>query len=409
MAGASHRRSSRRSSAEMWGLGYNAALVAIGAGLLGAGAGITGSFLVLRKRALVSDAIAHATLPGIALAFLVMVALGGEGRNLAGLLTGSALSAWFGLLCVGWLTHATRLSEDAAIGAVLSVFFGFGILLLTVIQSLNMGRQAGLETFLLGSTAGMLYSDALTIAIGGGLATLAALVLRRPMLTAAFDPGYAVATGLDIRRVDLAMMGLVMAITVIGIKIVGLVLIVAMVILPPVTARFWTDRADRVVLIAGVMGGLTGLVGALISALAPNLPTGPIIVLTGSLAFAISLLIAPRRGALAALLARHRYQRHVHLRQGLLALALNHPVHERYTLRLLIHAGLANPDGTATDEGRAAAARALLDESRWQVLRADPAQEIAASHYDGLRPIETVLTPDQIAQIDARLAPRPLP
>ena len=140
-------------------LGYNATLVTIGAALLGMAAGVGGTFLFLRKRALVSDAISHATLPGVALAFMVMVALGGDGRNLVGLLGGAAISAAAGLLIVSWLSTKTRLAEDAAIGAVLSVFFGFGIVLLTVLQTLSAGRQAGLEGFLLGSTAGMLRAD----------------------------------------------------------------------------------------------------------------------------------------------------------------------------------------------------------------------------------------------------------
>ena len=160
------------------GLGYNAALVAIGAALLGIAAGVTGTFLFLRKRALVSDAISHATLPGVGLAFIVMVLLGGDGRNLAGLMLGSALSAWLGLLCVSWLTRKTRLAEDAAIGAVLSVFFGFGIVVLTVIQNMSSGRQAGLEGFLLGSTAGMLWADAMIILVGGAAVLALVVVLN---------------------------------------------------------------------------------------------------------------------------------------------------------------------------------------------------------------------------------------
>ncbi|MGB1035291.1 MAG: metal ABC transporter permease, partial [Primorskyibacter sp.] len=208
-------------------LGYNAALVAVGAAALGIAAGATGSFMVLRKRALVSDAVSHATLPGLALAFLVMVALGGDGRSLAGLMLGAACSAWIGLVCVGWLVRHTRLPEDAAIGAVLSVFFGLGIVLLTVIQSVPLGRASGLEGFLLGATAGMLRSDAILIAVGGVVILGAALVLRRPMMMTAFDPGHAETQGIPLGRVDLAMMTLVMAITVVGLKIVGLILIVA--------------------------------------------------------------------------------------------------------------------------------------------------------------------------------------
>mgnify|MGYP001819210353 FL=1 len=392
------------------GLGYNAALVAIGAALLGIAAGVTGTFLFLRKRALVSDAISHATLPGVGLAFIVMVMLGGDGRNLAGLMAGSALSAWIGLLCVSWLTRKTRLAEDAAIGAVLSVFFGFGIVLLTVIQNMSSGRQAGLEGFLLGSTAGMLWADAMIILVGGAAVLALVLLLRRPMTLVAFDPEYAASTGMNVRRMDLAMMGLVMAVTVVGLKIVGLILIVALLIIPPVTARFWSDRTDHVVLLSGALGGISGYVGAAVSASAPALPTGPIIVLVCFLLFALSLFLAPNRGVLAALLRHQRFQRQVHLRQGLLALAQGQPIYEKLTLRLLQRAGLARPDGVATDQGRARAAKALLDEKRWEIVRADPLQETAAAHYDGLTGIETVLTQDQIRDVDAKMAaPRMVP
>ncbi|MCU0854442.1 MAG: metal ABC transporter permease [Rhodobacteraceae bacterium] len=384
-------------------LGYNATLVAVGAALLGMAAGVTGTFLFLRKRALVSDAMSHATLPGIAIAFIVMVLAGGDGRNLIGLLVGSAVSATLGLLAVQWLSSRTRLNEDAAIGAVLSVFFGFGIVLLTVIQTMSSGRQAGLEDFLLGSTAGMLYADAVTIAVGGALALALALLLRRPMTMVAFDPGHAASIGIDTRRIDLATMGLVMAVTVVGLKIVGLIMVIALVIIPPVAARFWSERSERVALIAGVFGGMAGYLGAAISASAPALPTGPIIVLVAFAIFVMSLLIAPARGTVAAWTRARRYHRRVHLRQGLLAMAQGLPVHEAWTRRLLVAEGLARADGVPTEAGKAKAAQAMRDERRWAVLRGLPAYEAAASLYDGLRDIETVLTPDQLADIDRRM------
>ena len=384
-------------------MGYNATLVAIGAALLGAASGITGTFLFLRKRALVSDAVSHATLPGVCVAFLVLVALGGDGRNLAALLTGSAVSAGLGLLCMNWLTRNTRLAEDAAIGAVLSVFFGFGVVLLTVIQTLGVGRQAGLEGFLLGSTAGMLYTDALVIAGGGAAVLFLVLLTRRPMTMVAFDPEYAAARGLPVSKIDMLMMGLVMAVTVVGLKVVGLILIVALLIIPPVAARFWTERADQVVILAGVLGALAAYLGAAISASAPNLPTGPIIVLMSFALFALSLLVAPNRGVLAAVLRHQRFQRRLHMRQGLLALAQDQTIYEPLTLRLLSRAGLVRADGVATRSGQARAAKALRDERRWDILRRVQAQEAAAALYDGLREIETVLTPDQIAAIDREI------
>jgi manganese/zinc/iron transport system permease protein len=292
-------------------LGYNATLVAVGAGLLGIASGVVGTFLYLRRRALFSDAVSHATLPGLGAAFLLMTALGLDGRSLPGLLAGSALSAGLGLLAVHWIVTRTRLREDAAIGAVLSVSFGAGVVLLTVIQTLDTGRQAGLEGFLLGATAGMLRTDALLIAGGGALALVLALVLRRPMLLVAFDPGYALARGVNLRAVDLATMGLALGVILIGLKVVGLVLIVALLIVPPAAARFWTDRSDAMAAIAGAMGGVAGYLGAAISAAAPAVPTGPVIVLAAAALFTLSMLAAPRRGVLAGAI-RHLRQRREH-------------------------------------------------------------------------------------------------
>lgn len=392
------------SDALLLGLGYNATLVTLGALLLGMAAGVGGTFLFLRKRALVSDAVSHATLPGVGLAFIVMVTLGGDGRSLVGLLLGGAVSAGIGLLCVSWLSTRTRLAEDAAIGAVLSVFFGFGIVILTVIQSMSAGRQAGLEGFLLGSTAGMLRTDAIVLAGSAALTLLLVLVLRRPLTLAAFDPEYASASGRNVTRIDLAMMGIVLAVTVVGLKIVGLILIVALLIIPPVTARFWTERTDHVVLIAGFAGGVSGYVGAATSAALPNVPTGPIIVLASFALFALSLLFAPGRGVLSSFLRHRTFQKRVHLRQGLLALAQNQPIYEGLTMRLLKRAGLVLADGVPTDAGQARAAKAMLDEARWTIVRGDQSYEAAAALYDGLTDLETLLTTDQLRDVDAQLA-----
>ena len=384
--------------------GYNSGLVAVGAGMLGVAAGGAGAFIFLRRRALVSDAVSHATLPGVGLAFIVMVALGSDGRWLPGLILGSAVTAGLGLVIVEWMARRTRLSEDAAIGAVLSVFFGLGIVLLTVIQTMSTGRQAGLETFLLGSTAGMLTSEALTIAVAAAVSAVLVFALRRPMTLVAFDRDFAAAGGLSIRTIDLAMMGLALLVTVIGLKVVGLILIIALLIIPPVTARFWTDHVGRLVILSAVIGGISGYVGAAISAAAAALPTGPIIVLVAFAAFVLSLLFSPLRGIAAAALSHLRFRRRVHQRQGLLALARGEPIYDALTLHVLRRAGLIRADGVATLRGRAAAAKAAHDEARWRIVRRDHADHPVLARYDGLTPVEDMLTPDEIAEIDRRLA-----
>ncbi|WP_417811061.1 metal ABC transporter permease [Thalassospira alkalitolerans] len=380
--------------------GYNSALVAIGAGLLGLAGGGAGAFIFLRKRALVSDAISHATLPGVGIAFILMVAFGGDGRWLPGLIIGSAVSSAIGLLLVEWITRQTRLTEDAAIGAVLSVFFGLGIVLLTIIQTMLSGRQAGLESFLLGSTAGMLISEATTIACAGALAAGFVFILRRPMTLVAFDPEYAATTGINVRYVDLAMMGLALIVTVIGLKIVGLILIVALLIIPSVTARFWTNQVGLMIGIAAVIGGLSGYVGAALSAAAASLPTGPIIVLVAFGFFVISALFSPLRGGLASAMRHWRFQRRVHRRQGLLALARREPIYDGLTLRILRHSGMIRRDGVATLRGRIASQKAARDEARWAMARRILSDDSAVERYDGLTPIEDMMTPDQIDEID---------
>ncbi|MGL5011096.1 MAG: metal ABC transporter permease [Paracoccaceae bacterium] len=272
--------------------GYNAALVSLGAAMLGLAAGAVGAFLYLRRRALVSDAMAHATLPGIGLAFLTMAALGGDGRFLPGLMLGAALTALLGLWCVQ--TISRRLPEDAAIGTVLSTFYGAGIVILTLIQSAGIGRPAGLEGVLLGQSSAMLAADAITIATGAAILLTALWALRRPFAMVAFDPGHANVMGLPVRALDLALLILTLGVVLIGLRVVGLILIVALLITPAATARLWSNRTSTVAIIAACIGAASGYLGAALSAAAPDLPTGAVITLIAFAAFTLSLLAAPR-------------------------------------------------------------------------------------------------------------------
>lgn len=385
--------------------GYNAALVCIGAALLGASAGAIGTFVYLRKRSLVSDAVSHATLPGLVLAFILLAVITGNGRSLPGLMLGAAASAGLGLVAIEWMSRRTRLTEDAAIGAVLSVFFGLGIVLLTVVQSLEVGRQAGLSSYLLGSTAGMLRSEAETIAVAGLVAAIAIVVLRRPFTLVCFDPEYAATRGVGVRRTDLMLLALLLGVTVIGLKVVGLVLIVALMIIPPVAARFWTERATTMVLIAAGLGALAGYLGAAISASAAKLPTGPIIVLVSSALFVLSLICSPARGVLAAGLQRRSFVAKVHMRQGLLALARDERIYDPLTLKLLRRAGYVRPDGVATEAGRAAAGRARYEEAVWALYRRLFPEEALLQEHQGLMSVDEALPPDIVADLRARLDP----
>ena len=279
--------------------GFNSAVVVAGTACLGIAAGVIGSFMLLRKRAMVSDALSHATLPGIAMAFLAATALGMEGRSLPVLLTGALFSGVLGVLAIQAISRHTRLPEDAAIGAVLSVFFGIGVVLLSHIQTLATGNQAGLKTFILGQTAAMNRNEAMAIA-GLALAALTACVLLfKEFRLLCFDPGFAAGQGWPTVRIDLTLMGLTTLVTVIGLQTVGLILIIALLIVPPAAARFWTEKLWAMLVIAAVLGGISGWLGASLSALVPRLPAGAVIVLVAGALFLFSFLFAPARGVVA--------------------------------------------------------------------------------------------------------------
>lgn len=291
------------------GAGYNSAVATIGAAFLGGAGGLVGTFLLLRRRVMLTDALSHATLPGLVAAFLLGQALWGEGRLVGPLLAGAAASAALGGLAVQAIVAGRRLAEDTAIASVLAVFYGAGTVLLSHVQSLPTGGQAGLERYLLGAAAGMLRQEAELVALLAGLLVLVTLLLLKELRLLCFDPGFAEAHGWPAARLDLLLSGLLLALLVIGLQIVGLVLALALVVVPPATARLWTDRLGRMLPLAAGFGAMGGWLGAALSAALPRLPTGPAIVLVLAVLFVASLLLAPKRGIVAVALRRARLAR----------------------------------------------------------------------------------------------------
>ncbi|MGD9785397.1 MAG: metal ABC transporter permease [Hyphomicrobiaceae bacterium] len=286
------------------GGGYNTSLVMIGVALYGLAAGVVGSFAVLRRRAMMSDTLSHATLPGIALAFIVATALGGEGRSLPVLLAGAALAGVAGVGAVHVMSRYTRLPEDAAMGAVLSVFFGLGFVLLSYIQTLGTGAEGGIQKFIYGQTAAMSTADAILIGVVGTVSLLAVAALFKELRLVCFDPQFADVQGWPVGAIDLALMALVVVVTVIGLQAVGLILVIALIVIPPATARLWTDRLGRMVALAAAFGAVSGYTGAALSALMPRFPAGGVIVLVAGALFFASFLLSPRHGLLSGAL-RH--------------------------------------------------------------------------------------------------------
>jgi manganese/zinc/iron transport system permease protein len=287
---------------------WNTRVVVLGASMLGLAGGVVGTFLVLRKRALLGDTVSHAMLPGVVGAFLVMQAMGGGGKSLIGLLIGAALAGMLAAWAVPALRRSTGLKDDAIMGVVLGSGFGLGIALLGIAQGLPGGNQAGLESFIYGRTASMIQADAIAIGVTAVATLLIAMVLAKEFRLLCFDESFGRAIGRREGLLDLGLMLLAVIVTVVGLQAVGLILVIAILIIPAASARFWTDSFTSMAALAGGIGAAGCWIGASISALAPKLPAGSIIVLTLAVMFTVSMVCGFKRGAIRRVVRAARLQ-----------------------------------------------------------------------------------------------------
>lgn len=287
---------------------YNTRVVLLGTTLLGIAGGFVGVFLLLRRRSLTADVVSHATFPGIALAFLICEALApGSGKSTPALLSGAFATGILGLICTTLIQRYTRVKEDAAQALVLSVFFGAGVCLFTVIQSIPAGNSAGLGQFIYGKAASMIAADVRLIAWGSLAVAVIFLLLFKELTLISFDEEFAAAQGWPVVLLDLLLLGMVTSVTVIGLQSVGMLLVVALMVIPATAARCWTHNLRSMALISAAIGGWSAILGVLLSALLPRLAAGAVIVLAGTGMFIVSILIGTRSGILAR--AIHRFRR----------------------------------------------------------------------------------------------------
>ncbi len=296
---------------------YNTRLVVLATMVLGTASGIVGSFTLLRKRALLGDALSHATLPGIGLAFLLAPLLHVDGKSLPVLMVGAAISGSVGMLSILLIRKSTKLKEDAALGIVLSVFFGGGLALLGIAQQVPEGHAAGLESFIYGKTASIIAEDAWWILIAGAASVLLLFCLYKELRMLCFDDSYARSRGYRTGLLDFVLMATVVWVTIVGLQAVGLILMIALLVIPAAAARFWTRRMGSMTVWAAVFGAFSCMLGAMISAVAPRLPSGATIVTTSSLLFAVSMVIGRERGVVIQWWRRRQMQKRIDRRRAL--------------------------------------------------------------------------------------------
>lgn len=254
----------------------------IAAVLIGAVCSILSCYLVLRGWSLMGDAISHAVLPGIVLAFVM-------GLPLA---LGAFAAGLFSAILTGYLKENSRVKEDTVMGIVFSGMFGLGLVLMTKIET-----DQHLNHILFGNMLGVTWRDVAEIAAIAGGVLLVVLARRRDLLLYCFDPQHARAIGLPVRLMHYGLLALLALTIVAAIKAVGVILVVAMLVTPGATAFLLADRFDRMLAVSAAVAVGSSAVGTLLSFHIDG-ATGPCIVLLQATAFLAAFLFAPKSGLL---------------------------------------------------------------------------------------------------------------
>lgn len=287
---------------------YTIQTIVMGTAVLGLLSGLLGTWAVLRRQSLLGDAVAHAALPGIAIAFLIT----GE-KNTLFIFAGAGIAGWIATLWIRGIAINTRIKSDTALAVVLAVFFGFGMVLITFIQRMPNAQQAGLESFLFGQAATLLRHDVAVMAIIAGLTIVIVGLFWKEFKLLTFDPQFASSVGFKIKFLDILLNTLIVIAIVIGLQAVGVVLMSALLIAPAAAARQWTNKLSAMALLAAFFGALSGVTGTILSTAMANLPTGPLIVLSSVSIVFISFLFAPQRGLIARFILKMKAKRRIAL------------------------------------------------------------------------------------------------
>lgn len=280
---------------------YTLRYVALGSAILGITSGALGCFTVLRKQSLFGDALAHAALPGIGLAYL----FSGTKDSLL-LMVGAALFAWFGGIMTLAITRTTRIKQDAALGITLSVFFGLGIVILTHLQNVGGASQGGLDRFIFGQAAALTERDVINLGILAAGCFVVLIVFFKEFKITTFDSAFGQSLGFPTKYLNALLLSVIVVAVVIGLHTVGVVLMVAMLIAPAAAARQWISSLKSMVVLSAIFGGVSGIVGSMISSTTEGMSTGPVIVITITIILGISLLFSPKQGYLFQYIRRKR-------------------------------------------------------------------------------------------------------
>lgn len=281
-------------------------VVAIGCFLFGIVSGMVGCFAVLRKQSLLGDAISHASLSGICLTFLLM-----KTKNTEYLLIGALLT---GLICVYLIQiiqKYTKIKFDSALAFILSVFFGLGLVLLSYLNKLPGANKSGLNKFIFGQASTFTKKDINIILYTGIILLIVIILFWKEFKIVSFDIEFAKTLGFPSKFIDLLISVLIVVTVIVGIQSVGIILVSAMLISPAVSARQWTNKLSLMIILSGIFGGISGILGTILSITSQNLPTGPVVVVIINGILLFSILFSHKRGILFKIIERRKILRNI--------------------------------------------------------------------------------------------------
>lgn len=268
---------------------YTLCSVLLGVSILGFMIGSVGVFALLRGSSLLGDAISHAAFPGIVSFFLLT-----DSKNSFVLLLGGAVAGLIGTIIIRVINYQTTLSQDTALGIVLSVFFGFGLMLLSIIQKTSNARQGILNKFLFGNASTLISDDLYYLAAISIIIFLLLMLFWYRFLMVIFDPLFSATVGYRVVLIDTVLTLLFICAIVVGLQTIGVILMSSFFIAPAAAAYQWTSRLSSMVFLAGLFGAVAGIVGAFASYYGNHMPTGPSTVVAMSIIVLVSLCAKKR-------------------------------------------------------------------------------------------------------------------
>ncbi|QDH80384.1 iron chelate uptake ABC transporter family permease subunit [Echinicola soli] len=398
----------------------NVLMVVTGIVLLSISAAMVGTFTFLDKKALVGDAISHAVLPGVCLAFMIS-----GNKNPYWIVSGAFVTGALSTYTITWVANYTKLKEDTVIASVLSIFFGVGIVMMTQLQQTGNASLSGLDHFIFGNAISIVGQDLWVYGFLALAIIIVILVFYKEFQLMVFNRSFAESVGLPVKRLEFLFNSLMVLAVVTGIQAIGVVLMAALLITPAAAAKFWTNRLSLMLLIAVIFSVVSGIVGAYISFVLPHMPTGPWVVIVLSLIAFLSFFFSTKKGILTKWISKRNYQRKIHRDHILKALfSANEQGHEglsssevyanfpgksfrtQYAINKLGKEGYIYEKQlviSLTKKGIKEAGRIVRLHRLWELYMTEY-MNIAPDHvHDSAEKLEHIITPELERQLDKNL------